>query len=179
MHVTAEGGYHYAVTDLLDPRIPRSEFDEAASYGRMVLALLDGVYAVGPTSNPHDYWERLPGAYRALFVVYWALAEIYNGSLHQYFSNSTADDADELPAAARLFGGDAYADVFERANALFEPASLASRARRNERLDEPGVVDAVDALTDEFYGLEDAGDTLWELIAAYVEAHPDAFFAAP
>jgi hypothetical protein len=53
-------------------------------------------------------------AHRALFVVYWATAEIYNGTLDAYFFNSAGDFAADLPAAARFFGADAYAAIFDR-----------------------------------------------------------------
>lgn len=163
-----------------DPRIPRAPYAEAETHGQAIGVLLDGIYSACPGGDVTSGWDRLPEWHRALFVVEWAMTEIYNGTLHQYFWNSTGDMAALLPDGAQLFGAHAHADLFARALGFFDHGRVGDRAYRQERLEEierRGELAAFDALTDEFHALEDAGDAIYTHIRAYVEGHPERFFA--
>jgi hypothetical protein len=162
-----------------DPRIPVAAYEARETYGQRMNVLMDAIHDACPRDDVRSGWDRLPEAHRALFVLYWATAETYNGSLHQYFWNSAGDFASLLPAAARLFGAESYAALFERAIALFNPERLPDRYSRQDRLDEleaGGQSEALDRLDDEFFALEDAGDVIWAAITQYIDAHPAVFF---
>jgi hypothetical protein len=163
----------------IDARISRADYEGRESFAQKLLALVDGIFAASPTDDLRESWDEFSDHHRALVVVWFAMAEHSNGTLHQYYSNSTGDLAPELRAAARHFGADAYADIFEKANALFAPGTLTDRRRRNEQLDAfeaDGRVEALDRLSDEIYEREDAGDNIYRRITSYVEAHPTDFF---
>lgn len=163
-----------------DPRIPRAAYERRETYGQRMNVLVDAIHDACPTDDVRSGWDRLPEAHRALFVVYWATAETYNGSLDQYFWNSAGDFASLLPAAARFFGSESYAALFERAIALFDPARLPNRKYRQDRLIELETdeqLKVLDGLDDEFYALEDAGDIIWAAITEYIDAHPEVFFS--
>jgi Domain of unknown function (DUF4375) len=136
---------------------------------------MDAIHAACPRGDVARGWDDLPEPHRAVFVGYWVLAENDNGGLEQYFWNSAGDFAAQLPGAARLFGAERYANLFERALAPFDSDRVGDRRYRQERRDELGV-DAFDALTDELYALEDCGVSLWAAMLRCVEAHPATFF---
>jgi hypothetical protein len=147
-----------------------------------VWTIVNGMYDAAPSDDVAECWERFGEHHRAVFVVAWAMAEHSNGSLHQYYSNSTGDMAPRLPDAARLLGAGAYADIFERANALFAPATLADRRSRNDQLDEferDGRIAQLDRLSDEIYDREDGGDIIYAAILRYIEEHRADFFRDP
>jgi hypothetical protein len=163
----------------IDARISRTDYEKGETFGQRLSALIDGMFAAAPAGDLAECWGRFSDHHRALAVVWFAMAEHSNGTLHQYYSNSTADMATELPAAARLFGAGAYADIFEKANGLFAPGTLQDRRLRNAQLDAfeaDGRLEALDRLSDDIYDREDAGDLIYARITSYVEAHPAAFF---
>jgi hypothetical protein len=141
--------------------------------------LFQAVYDASPDGELAHSWDRLDEAHRALFVVWGATAETSNGSLHQYFANSTADLAAALPEAARFFAADDLAEILDRALAFFDNERVADRAYRNDRLDEldaSGELQAFDALTDEIFALEEDQADIYAAITRYVEEHPATFF---
>jgi hypothetical protein len=160
---------------MTDPRVPRAAYEAGQTYGQRANVLLNGIYDACPGGDVTRGWEQLPEAHRSLFVVYWAVAETYNGGVPIYFFNTAGDFAPYLPAAARYLGADAYADLFDRAIALFDIERLPDRRYRQDRLEEMGD-EPLDRLDDEFYALEDAGDVIWATLLDYVEAHPETFF---
>jgi hypothetical protein len=165
--------------DEIDARIRRVGYENGGSSAQKLLALIHGMFAASPTDDLRESWGVFSEHHRALAVVWFAMAEHSNGTLHQYYSNSTGDMALELPAAARLLGADAYADIFENANALFAPGTLTHRRLRNEELhafEDDGRLEKLDRLSDEIYDLEDAGDLIYRRITEYVDAHPADFF---
>jgi uncharacterized protein DUF4375 len=167
------------VSSVTDPRIPRVAYEAGQTYGQRLGRLLDGIYDASPDGDVLVVWDRLPQAHRALCVVMWAMAETDNGSLHQYFSNSSGQFASALPESARFFGADDYAEIFDRALSYFDADRIADRDYRNARLDEleaTGEIAAFDRLTDEIHALEDQGEPIYAPIMAYVESHPEEFF---
>ena len=162
-----------------DPRIPRAAWDAAATHGQRTSVILDGVYDASPGGDVMAAWDRLPQPHRDVAVVEWAMGELYNGTLVQYFANSTGEQAALLPDAARRLGAERQADLFARALAFFDIDRVHDRDYRNDRIDEleaQGELPALEAVTDEFYALEDDGDVIWGHLDRCVEAHPGVFF---
>lgn len=85
------------------------------------------------------------------------------------------------PWAARHVGADKHAAVIERANGTFGGGEVpADREERQRALAEVDH-DALAALDEEFWALEDDDDGrngLQPHMAAYVRAHPEEFFVA-
>ena len=88
-----------------------------------------------------DRWERM--GYDALLpeerdfiLVWWLEAEASNGTLHQYFTNSTGDSAIDTLAALERIGAPSAAQVLRDAMKLFgdEPYPT-DRKQRNKSLD--------------------------------------------
>jgi hypothetical protein len=158
-----------------DPRVPRAAYEAGQSHGQRLNVLLNAIYDAAPDDDVLRVWDQFEAAHRALFVVIWAMAEIDNGTLHQYFANSTGDLAAALPQAARCLGADAHAEIFDRALACFDAERVADRAYRNDRLDELEATGEIDRLTDELSELEDDA-SIWEAMTRYVDAHPATFF---
>jgi hypothetical protein len=160
----------------VDPRIPWERYAATETFGQRMSSLVEGILAVW---SPREPWHLLSDGHRALFVIHFALAEIDGGGLDQFYRNSAGDFARELPTAARFFGADAYARIFECANGLFELGSLASTEARNLELDSfaaDGRGDELERLTDELFALEDRGDFLDRYVLRYVESHRRDFF---
>lgn len=102
--------------------------------------------------------------------------DIYNGSLHQFYSNSTGDFASRFPAFASKIGALEKAAAVELGNRLFEGVDLEDWAARNDRLDAFTAEDelALDQATDRYYG---ADEHIRELLIGYVRANVDTFLA--
>jgi hypothetical protein len=163
-----------------DPRVRRADYESGQSYGQRLGVLLDAMYDASPDGDVMRAWDRFDDAHHALFVVMWAMAEIDNGTLDQYFFNSTGDLAAALPEAARFFAADDFADIFDRALAFFDRRRVGDRTYRQERLDElrsSDQIEGFDQLTDEIYALEDRGAPIYAAISRYIDEHPTTFFA--
>lgn len=110
----------------------------------------------------------------------WALsssdADIYNGSLFQFYSNSTGDFAPRFPAFAEKVGAVEKAAVVATANEIFDGIDLDSREARGERLDGLSEEEeaSIEEATDRYY---EAEEDITDLLAAYVEANPRPFLA--
>ncbi|XAY06017.1 hypothetical protein DSM112329_02878 [Paraconexibacter sp. AEG42_29] len=114
-----------------------------------------------------------------MFVVEWAMSEIYNGTLDQYFFNSAGDMAADLPAAARFLGADDYAAIFDDAVAFFDPSRITDRSYRQARLrelEEAHRPDELGEVNDRIYELEDAGRIIYRQICEYIDDHSGVFF---
>ena len=88
-----------------------------------------------------DRWKRI--GYDALLpeerdfiLVWWLEAEASNGSLHQYFANSTGDSAIDALAALDRIGAQCAANVFRDALKLFGDGPYPTdRTQRSKALD--------------------------------------------
>lgn len=149
-------------------RLPREQFIGSADLrlSRLFAARGDLIGAVD--RPPADDCE-------SAFLLQYADGDIYNGGLHQLFSNSTGNFAPWLPPFARRIGAARKSDVVRRANAVFEGVDLADRWARNARLDAltPEADARLDDLTGEYYDVE--SEDITELLAAHVERNPDDF----
>lgn len=139
-------------------RIRREEF-VGEGYGQLFRTLLDPMYAA-LGGAPADHLDRLNPGQRAIVVMNGAFDYTYGDGLESLY-HYAPELAREAPRAARHVGADAYAGLFERAGEAY--------ARGDE--------DAVEAINDELYVIEDSGEVIWKRMLAYVEAHPDEFFA--
>lgn len=94
-----------------------------------------------------DRWERI--GYESLLPVerdfiltWWLEAEASNGSLHQYFSNSTGDSALDTVTALDRIGAPRAADILRDAIKLFGDGPYPTdRNERNKILDALGERD--------------------------------------
>ena len=103
-------------------------------------------------------WERLGydqllPEERDYLLVWWLQAEASNGTLHQYFSNSSGDHAEEALAALKRLGADRAHRILRKAMAAFGKAGYSGdRAERNRRLDLiPNQYEVFQELTDELF----------------------------
>ena len=88
-----------------------------------------------------DRWQRigydgLLPVERDFILTWWLEAEASNGSLHQYFANSTGDSAIDALAALERIGAPRAAEVLREAMKLFGDGPYPiDRAKRNTVLD--------------------------------------------
>jgi Domain of unknown function (DUF4375) len=160
----------------MDPRVPWERYAQTETLGQRMSALIDSILAVW---TPREPWELLPERHRALFVIHFSMAEIYSGGLFQLYDSGAGDLADRLPAAAREFGADDYARIFERANGLFDAGSWASKEARASALDRfevDGRGEELERLDDEILRLEEHGEPLWAYVLKQVEASRGDYF---
>jgi uncharacterized protein DUF4375 len=127
--------------------------------------------------RPDPRFERLTPGQRALYVLYWADAEILNGGFSQFYFNSTGYFAPDLPDAAADVGAAGHARLATSANAL-----LASRDREvprdrvaRERLLDRIPMTKLARLDDRWFEL-DARGVLAHRAARYARSHRPEFF---
>lgn len=103
-----------------------------------------------------DRWTRLGfnellPEERDFILVWWLEAEASNGTLHQYFSNSTGDSAVDALGALDRIGAQCAANVLREALKLFgEGLYPTDRTQRNKTLDSLPT-DAFSNLTDRLF----------------------------
>ncbi|GAB1265671.1 DMP19 family protein [Aurantivibrio infirmus] len=85
---------------------------------------------------------------RDLFCAYWLQAEVLNGGLEQFFSNSTGVLAPEAIQAINKIGLQNLAKNLEYAVTLFGRNYPRSRELRNKKL--PSLVEKLESIEDEF-----------------------------
>lgn len=106
-----------------------------------------------------DRWKRI--GYDALLpeerdfiLTWWLEVEASNGSLHQYFANSTGDSATDASDALERIGAPRAASVLRDAMKLFGDGPYpADRADRNKILN--AITDVDDVSSDRFARLTD------------------------
>jgi hypothetical protein len=72
-------------------------------------------------SLDEDEMNRLPKAFKQIYVVDYFNAEMLNGSVHQFFFNSSGDYAPEVVSAFREIGLNKHADAVQRGIDMFKP----------------------------------------------------------
>jgi hypothetical protein len=102
-------------------------------------------------------YDQLLPVEKDYLLVWWLNAEASNGSLHQYFYNSTGDAAAETVAALERLGASQAQRVLTKAMAAFEPAGYTcDRMERIKRLDSiPNSYDVFGHLTEELFAGSD------------------------
>lgn len=101
-------------------------------------------------------YERLLDEERDFILSWWLEGEASNGTLHQYFSNSTGDSAVDAHAALRRLGATNAAKVLQEAISLFGHEFPIDRTTRNDLLDSMTTdgnrgYDIFDKLTDRLF----------------------------
>jgi hypothetical protein len=126
----------------------------------------ESVEVLEETLAPFSWPQRLAWA------VLWTSAEICNGGLDQYFSNSTGMIWPEAIEGFEAMGRHDLAQIVLEATRKFRSPPARERALRWQGLD---AMDrgALNELTDRYYDLE--GD-LFDDILAYIRNQPDAFY---
>ncbi len=109
---------------------------------------------------------------RLIWAVLWTSAEICNGGLDQYFSNSTGMIWPEAIEGFEAIGRRDLAEIMSAAVACFPSPPARDRKTRCEALDALAE-DALDDLTGRYYDLE--GDLFGEIMA-YIRSQPEAFY---
>ena len=126
-----------------DPRTPQL-CEKTASWDHWLaadaLSALCDYHRVDPIGYLFPIWKEvgvagMTEAQRAVWTVHYFDAEVCNGGLHQYFFNSSGDDARTALAALELFGADKSHRILKDAMALFgSKGPSADRDRRMEQL---------------------------------------------
>jgi hypothetical protein len=82
-------------------------------------------------------------------------------------------------SAAQRVGATAYAEVFSRVRDLVPSGlrgdGMAVALHFIDATDDAGM-EQWQSFERELYGLEDAGDLIWDRMLRYIEANPDEFF---
>ena len=108
---------------------------------------------------------------KTVYVVSWLEAELNNGGFDQYFFNSAADNARDVPDALVRVGADQLAKLVTEVNALFPPPGPSpERATRQRQLDRLASRVELDDFDDRFYRNP---ENLEHLVAAFARAHVD------
>ncbi|SFB02697.1 protein of unknown function [Rhizobium sp. NFR07] len=79
-----------------------------------------------------DAMNRLPKAFKEIYVVDYFNAEMLNGSVHQFFFNSSGDYAPEVVSALREIGLTKHADAVQRGIDLFKPPYPTDTEKRRQ-----------------------------------------------
>lgn len=135
---------------------------------------------------PHEVqtrnWPDPPGApteARNIELVHALVAEVANGSLDQYFYNSSGDDWPQTLAMLEEIGHAAAADCLRRAAALFgDDGPALDRSLREDQLEEL-YDDAHETLGKLSNRLLKASNDIDRLLADYIRAHAAAFRSMP
>jgi hypothetical protein len=159
-----------------DPRIRRKAF-VGASYGVLIGQLVRGMErAVG---SPLEHLDRLNPGQAAVAILDFAFSRI-NGDGLQSLYESYVDGIESLVvSAAQRVGATAYAEVFSRVRDLVPSGlrgdGMAVALHFIDATDDAGM-EQWQSFERELYGLEDAGDLIWDRMLRYIEANPDEFF---
>lgn len=117
---------------------------------------------------------------RGLIAVDWLSKEVYNGGIHQFFTNSTGVLAHEALEGFRMMGAERYAELLGAVVALFPGGRVPKN--QTERLAAvtamPGKVRsrAFEKFDETFYSLMEVDDPIVAYGKRYVEAHYGEFF---
>lgn len=158
-----------------DPRIRREAF-VGASYGVLIGQLVRGMEpAVG---SPLEHLDRLNPGQAAVAILDFAFSRIYGDGLQSLYE-SYVDGIESLVVSAAQRVG-AYAEVFSRVRDLV-PSELRGNGMAValhfiDATDDAGMEQQWQSIERELYGLEDAGDLIWDRMLRYIEANPDEFF---
>jgi hypothetical protein len=120
---------------------------------------------------------------RGLIAVDWLSKEVYNGGIHQFFTNSTGVLAHEALEGFRMMGAERYAGLLGAVVALF-PGGRVSK-NQTERLAAVTAMPAkarsraFEKFDETFYSLMEVDDPIVAYGKRYVEAHYEEFFIDP
>lgn len=154
----------------------RAKLDEEERFGWLIETLIQRFDIKGDDAPKR--LAAIPDPYRALYLTAYAEFEIYNGGMHQYFTNSSGQFAPMAVAAFEAIGLPKSAEAIAKGVALFpapfpaDPGAYTSRApgkptdREPDREDERWSKDWIkklDRLT--------KGFGTWETVRAAITAY--------
>jgi hypothetical protein len=127
--------------------------------------LLPGPSGFGEAATIRAEIEHMPQGYRTVYILMLLGDELFNGGMHQFFSNSSGALAEYAAQALRDVGKDKAAATIDKAIAMFPkpyPVSTGERRRTAFQHDWNEWDDKLDALTGEIDGEDIQG-----AVAAY------------
>jgi hypothetical protein len=124
----------------------------------VLTTMVDGrvyVDARGKASDKPQGWNRLGEFERALYLSAEFVAEVLNGGLEQYFSNSSGAHAAEAVAALKQVGARRMADILKRAIKVIDAGGKvpSSQRARQALLEDPKRDKALRRLDEAFHAL--------------------------
>jgi hypothetical protein len=127
-----------------------AEIFNVTSYWKLVEPVWEKIDIDGPDIFLHTF-HSCPRASALLFAAHFCQSEVCNGGFGQFFSNSTGVLGPEAAEGFREIGQIGIAAIVRSAMNLFGASYPRHRQRRQELL--PHIVNAMDALDENFYGL--------------------------
>lgn len=114
---------------------------------------------------------------RAIFMIWLLEAEVNNGGWNQFYYNSSGEYHPHLPEALRLVGANPFADLTERANAVYREENEKITAHHDgsiEGFSKSYEDNPLEPFDDEFYDLNDSL-SLAEVQVKYIRMHEGEF----
>lgn len=138
-------------------------------------AIMDPVWWVADFYESYEVMEETLAPFtwpqRLIWAVLWFEAEVCNGGLARFFSNSTGMIWPEALEGFEAIGRADLAAIVKEAAARFPSPPARDRALREDALD---LMDADFAdLDDRYYA---SHDDLFDAVMAYIREQPDAFY---
>lgn len=133
---------------------------------------LDKTYDDALARYDGSNWDELSERDRVLVTIWGLEADVNNGGFHQYFSNSSGNQAHYAEAALRRIGADAMARIVSRATPIFGTSGVPrDRYLRQEVLEqvEDACEDLLEQLDTQFCACP---DDLSELMKLYLADKP-------
>lgn len=160
-----------------DSRIRREAF-VGASYGVMIGQLVRGMER--EVGSPLEHLDRFNPGQAAVAILDFAFSRIYADGLQSLYESYVDGIESLVVSAAQRVGATAYAEVFSRVRDLI-PSDLRGNGMRIalhfiDATDDAGMEQQWQSIERELYGLEDAGDLIWDRMLRYIEANPNEFF---
>ncbi len=129
--------------------------------------------------RPAD-WSTLTHGEQLVFTLHCALdAEVKNGGVHQYLTNSSGDDAEGVKRYLSELGATGLRAMFDEVSTLFPDAVIPSDRAKRWAILSPSQEDARLAVMDQLEQVERRyaphWDDLWRRVMDYVETHRTDF----
>lgn len=149
----------------------RALFLETASY--------INAYKINPARNISAQRSGLTDGESAVVLAHEFISEVSNGSISQYLTNSSGDDAELALGLFHKLGIDNAASALERAKKIIFggrpiPSDDAERYNIVSKWEEANEVE-VDRIIREIEGDFGFGEKIESQLAAYIRRHPDQF----
>lgn len=169
---------------IAETRIRRGAF-VGATLGVRIAQIEAGIdRSLGPFAI--DHVSVLNEGQSAIVTLSWALTETYGDGFQVIYERGDDDVDERLVWAAARVGASAWSDLFRRArevlpteargDALLREAFVTAHEMEWDPDSDTDPAGPLDVFDDEFYALEDRGDSLWDHMVRYIDANPSEFF---
>lgn len=166
-----------------DYRIPEAALLNATEKDRSWIAIEEAwnAYADCPASQMAKFFRCLTPGQRAFVALNGLEAEVNNGGVHQYFSNSTGNIFQEAVAGLKLIGADAHWRLLRKVLKLFPAQSVLTNRSARQKVLKKIDTNLTGRLFDEPYFALEARkrNGLARLRLAYLRKHPMDFVLPP